>query len=252
MPEPGGEGTQEPPRTLAEKLTRLREALAPEGGKPPSWDKLAKRITAETGTSITGQYLWNLAAGKAEGSLKLRHLKAFAAFFGRTITYFAEDTVAFEDDIRAQTALLEELRRLGVDQIRLQNMDHDASPEIVTDLLGRLKEIDVLSDPQVRAMAMQLADLAPEQREALGSVAGEPTLLSTLPRAIGLLEAAAGATDEQIASAAHALTQALDLQVLQDEEAVGIARQCRDLLPSSRQAVLSMIRQLDHLEKGQV
>ncbi|RPE39016.1 hypothetical protein EDD90_1969 [Streptomyces sp. Ag109_O5-1] len=250
MPGRGDDGTNEPPRTLAEKLSSLRDARAPEGGRPPSWEKLAKQISEETGTPISGAYLWELGVGKQEASLTLRHLRALSSFFKKHISYFADETAAFEDDVQAQMALLEQLRRQGVRHIRLQNMEGDAAPETVTDLLGRLQTIDLLSDPEVRAIALKIAGLTPEQREALGGLAGEPPLLDVLPRAIGLLEAAAGATDEQIASAADALGRADVLQLLHDEEAVGIARHCSNLLPSSRKAVLAMIGQLERLESG--
>ncbi|MEU6379634.1 hypothetical protein [Streptomyces sp. NPDC046909] len=250
MPGTGGGSAIDPPRTLAEKLSMLREARAPEGGKSPSWEALARDITEETGIPISGAYLWELGTGKSDDSVKLRHLRAFATFFDRRVSYFADDEVAFEDDVQAQTALLEQLRRLDVRHIRLQNMKGDVGPEIVTDLLGRLQTIDVLRDPDVRAVALQITSLTPGQREALSRLAGEPSLLDVLPRAIGLLEAAVGVTEEQIASATSALGRADVLQLLQDEEVVEVARQCSQLLPSSRQAVLAIIGQFERLESG--
>ncbi|MDQ1020008.1 hypothetical protein [Streptomyces afghaniensis] len=250
MPGTGGDGADKPPRTLAEKLSWLREARAPEGGRPPSWDALAKQISDKTGVAVSGAYLWELGTGKPGTNVTLKHLKAFTEFFGRRISYFVDDEVAFEDDQQAQMALLQELRRLGIKQIRLQNMEGDASQETVTDLLGRLQTLDILRDADVRDIALQVTRLAAEQREALSSLIGKPSLLDALPRAVGLLEAAAGLNDEQIASTTHALGQPDVLQVLQDEDVLEIARQCRELLPSSRQAVLSMIAQLGRLESG--
>ncbi|WP_051900517.1 hypothetical protein [Streptomyces aureus] len=250
MPGTGGDGAIDPPRTLAQKLSMLREARAPEGGKPPSWEALAREISETTGTPISGAYLWELGTGRRDDTVTRRHLKALAAFFKRRVSYFAEDEAAFEDDAQAQMALLEQLRRLDVRQIRLQNMEGDVGPDAVTDLLGRLQTIDILRDPDVRAIALQITSLTPAQREALSSLAGEPSLLDVLPRALGLLEAAAGVTDEQIASTTRALGQVDILQLLQDEGAVEVARQCSQLLPSSRQAVLSMIGQLERLESG--
>lgn len=250
MPGTGGDSAIDPPRTLAEKLSMLRDALAPEGGKPPSWNALAKEITDTTGTAISGAYLWELGTGRQADTVTRRHLRALASFFGRHISYFAEDEAAFEDDVQAQMALLEQLARLGVREIRLHNMEGDASPEVVTDLLGRLQTIDILRDPDVRGIALRIAGLTADQRAALDSLAGQPSLLEALPRATGLLEATAGVTDEQIASATYALGQPEVLQVLRDEEAVEIARQCSNLLPSSRKAVLEMIGQLERLETG--
>ncbi|MEU6355971.1 hypothetical protein ABZ896_42785 [Streptomyces sp. NPDC047072] len=250
MPGTGGDAAIDPPRTLAEKLSMLREARARDGGKPPSWGDLAKEISATTGVPISGAYLWELGTGKADDTVKLRHLKALASFFGRHISYFAEDEPAFEDDVQAQLALLEQLRRLDVRQIRLQNMEGDASPEVVTDLLGRLQTIDILGDPEVRAITLQIAGLTPGQRAALGNLVGEPSLLGVLPRAVGLLEAAAGATDEQISSVIRAFDLTDVLHLLQDEEAVEVARQCSALLPSSKKALLAVIGQFERLETG--
>jgi hypothetical protein len=95
-----------------------------------------------------------------------------------------------------------------------------------------------------------VTDLTAEQREALSSLIGKPSLLDALPRTVGLLEAAAGLNDEQIASTIRALGQPDVLETLQDEGVCEIARQCRELLPSSREAVLSMIAQLGRLESG--
>ena len=91
MPETGGDGANEPPRTLAEKLSRLREARAPEGGRPPSWDALAKQIADATGVAVSGAYLWELGTGKPGTNVTLKHLKAFSKFFSRRVSYFVDD-----------------------------------------------------------------------------------------------------------------------------------------------------------------
>ncbi|MET7783846.1 hypothetical protein ABZU94_32180 [Streptomyces mirabilis] len=250
MPGTVGDGTNEPPRTLAEKLTWLREGRAPEGGKRPSWETLAKEITETTGVTISSAYLWELGSGKPGTNVGVNQLKAFAKFFGRRVSYFVDDEVAFEDDAQAQLALLEQLRRLGVRHIRLENVEGEATPETVTDLLGRLQTLDILRDADVRELALQVTRLTAEQRTALAGIARSPSLLDAIPRTAGLLEAAAGLTDEQIASATRALGQADALDALQDEVVSEIARQCLELLPSSKEAVLSMIAQLGRLETG--
>ncbi|MCZ4611823.1 hypothetical protein O3S80_50380 [Streptomyces sp. Lzd4kr] len=250
MPGTDPADTSQPPRTLAEKVSRLRGALAPEGGRPPSWEALAKQITKKTGVAISGAYLWELGTGKPGTNVTLNHLRAFSEFFGRRVSYFVDDEVAFEDDAQAQLALLKQLRRLGVQDIRLQNVEGEASPQAVTELLTRLQTLDVLGDASVRDIALQANGLTAEQRETLRDLVGRPSLLDCLPRAAALIEAAASLTDEQIASATRALEQPDVLQVLDDEDAFEIARQCSELLPSSREAVLSMIGQLARLESG--
>ncbi|WP_445517262.1 hypothetical protein [Streptomyces sp. NEAU-174] len=251
MPETGGDGTSGPPRTLAEKLSKLREARAPEGGRPPGWEAFARQISEKTGVQISGQYLWELGTGKPGTNVTLRHLTAFAEFSGRRISYFVDDEVAFEDDAQAQLDLLKELRRLGIQHIRLQNVGQDAAdPETIKALLGRLQTLDVLGDADVRDIALRVNALTPEQRETLSSLADQPALLDALPRTIGLLKAAAELSEEQVASVTGALGQADVLQALQDEGVREIARQCHELLPSSRQALLPMIAQLGRLESG--
>ncbi|MGW4490512.1 hypothetical protein [Streptomyces sp. NPDC004376] len=250
MPETGGDGANKPPRTLAEKLSRLREARAPEGGKPPSWSALAEQISDKTGVAVSGAYLWELGTAKPGTNVTLKHLKAFQVFFGRRISYFVDDEVAFEDDEQAQMDLLKELRRLGINQIRLQNMEGEAGQDTVTDLLGRLRTLDILRNTDVRDIALRVTALTAEQRNVLSTVIGTPYLLDALPRTVDLLEAAARLSDEQIASATRALGQPDALEALQDEGACEIARQCSELLPSSREAVQSMIAQLGRLEGG--
>ncbi|MFC8670993.1 hypothetical protein [Streptomyces sp. NPDC057199] len=251
MPRSAEDSAPAPPRTLAEKLSWLRERRAPEGRKPPSWAALARQISDETGVHISGQYLWELGTGKPGTNLRETHMKALAAFFKRRVSYFIDDEVAFEDDKQAQLNLLKELRRLGIRDIELQNVGQDAaSPETVTALLTRLQTLDVLGDADVREMALRMSTLTAEQREALRNLAGQPSLLDALPRTLGLLEAAAGLSDQQVDSATRALDHADALEALQDEGVREIAGQCRDLLPSSRKAVLSMITQLGRLERG--
>lgn len=250
MPETGGDSATKAPRTLAEKLQRLREARAPEGRRPPGWEALAKQITEATGVTISGGYMWELGTGQPGTNVHMKVLKAFSAFFGRRISYFVDDEAAFEDDAEAQLALLEELRRQGTKQIRLQNMEGDATPQTVTDLLGRLQTLDILRDTDVREIALQVSDLTAEQRGTLNNLVGQPSLLDTLSRALGLLDAASALTHEQIASVTRMLGQADVLQAIQDEDVLEITRQCGPLRPSSKQAVLSMIAQLERLETG--
>ncbi|MEV0937616.1 hypothetical protein ACIBMX_10340 [Streptomyces phaeochromogenes] len=244
-------GVPAPPRTLDEKLSRLRERRAPKGGKPPGWVALARQITDETGVHISGQYLWELGTGKPGTNVKETHLKALAAFFKRPVSYFIDDEVAFEDDPQAQLNLLKELRRLGIRDIGLQNVGEDAArSETVTALLTRLQTLDVLGDADVREMALRMSTLTADQREALRNLAGQPSLLDALPRTLGLLEAAAGLNNQQVVSATRALAHPDTLEAVQDEGVRKIAEQCLDLLPSSREAVLAMIAQLGRLESG--
>lgn len=252
MPETGGDSATKAPRTLAEKLQYLRKARAPEGRRPPGWDRLAKQITEATGVTISGGYMWELGTGQPGTNVHMKVLSAFSEFFGRRKSYFVDDEVAFEDDAEVQLALLEELRRAGTKQIRLQNMEGDATPQTVTDLLGRLQTLDVLRDTDVREIALQVSDLTAEQRGTLNSLIGQPSLLDTLSRALGLLNAASALTDEQIASVTRVLGQADVVQAIQDEDVLEITRQCGPLRPSSKKAILSMIAQLERLETGKV
>lgn len=245
----GDSGPTEPPRTLAEKLSWLRAASQEE--KTPSWNTLANRISEATGVPVSGQYLWELGTDQPGTNVSLRHLTAFAQYFGRRISYFVDDEVAFEDDTQAQLALLKELSRLGIQQIRTQNVGSAPHPGTVTALLGRLQTLDVLSDEDVRALALRASALPVAQREALSSIADQPALLEALPRTLGLLEATAGFSEAQVASVIRSLSHTGAVEALQDEDVRQIAERCRELLPSSKKAILSMIEQLDRLENGQ-
>ncbi|MEV5440867.1 hypothetical protein AB0K80_33420 [Streptomyces sp. NPDC052682] len=237
------------PRTLAEKLTALRDGLAAEGGKPPSWNTLAREISKQTGVPISGPYLWELATGKPGTNVTLRHLKALSEYFKRRISYFVDDEVAFEDDTQAQLDLLRELRRLGVRNIRLQNVQPgEADRETVQGLLARLQTLDALGDEGVRKVALGASALSPEQRRTLSDLADQPGLLDALPRLMGLLEAADKLADEQLTTASDLLRQPDLLFAVQDEAVRDIAKKCHELLPSSRQALLPVIAQLQRLE----
>jgi transcriptional regulator with XRE-family HTH domain len=247
---PGTSGDESvAPRTLAEKLTALREGLASEGGKPPSWNTLAREISEQTGVPISGPYLWELATGKPGTNVTLRHLKALSDYFHRRISYFVDDEVAFEDDTQAQLDLLRELRRLGVRNIRLQNAGPGtADRETVQALLARLQTLDVLGDEGVREVALGASALSPEQRKILSDLAAQPGLLGALPRVMGILEAAQQLTEEHLTAAANILRQPDLLLATADESVREIAMKCHELLPSSRQALLPVIAQLQHLE----
>lgn len=248
MPDTGGDESAAP-RTLAEKLTALRDGLAAEGGKPPSWNTLAREISEQTGVAISGPYLWELATGKPGTNVTLRHLKALSEYFHRRISYFVDDEIAFEDDTQAQLDLLRELRRLGVRNIRLQNVESGAADrETIQGLLARLQTLDALGDEGVRKVALGARALSPQQRKTLSDLASQPSLLDALPRMMRLLEAAEALTEEQLTTARNVLRQPDALLAVQDEVVREIATKCHELLPSSRQALLPVIAQLQRLE----
>lgn len=145
--------------------------------------------------------------------------------------------------------LLRELRRLGVRNIRLQNVESGAADrETVQGLLARLQTLDALGDEGVRKVALGASALSPEQRKTLSGLSSQPGLLDALPRMMRLLEAAEALTEEQLKIVTNVLQQPDVLLAVQDEVVREIATKCHELLPSSRQALLPVIAQLQRLE----
>ncbi|MGW6460252.1 hypothetical protein ACWF94_30730 [Streptomyces sp. NPDC055078] len=219
MPDTGAADARTPPRTLAEKLSALREKMTPTGGRTPSWDKLGRLISEQTQVPISGAYLWELANEKPGTNPKLSHLRALARFFDRPVSYFVDDAVAFEDDETAQMELLSTMKRLGVRDVRLDNIDDTgsaASSETVAELLGRLQTLVLLGDGKVREIALSIQELSAEHRETVGELARQPELLNALSQ----------------------------------PEVRKLALEGAELLDSSRQALLALVGQMRRLEKG--
>ena len=251
MPGTHGGGMNTPPRTLAEKLTWLRESSTPEGERPASWNTVARQITDVTGVKISGPYLWELASNKPGTNPKLSHLEALGEYYNRRVSYFVDGEAAFEDDVDAQLELLNVLKRLGVRDIRLQNVDGaSAGLETVQGLLARLQTLDLLGDDRVREIALRISKLTAEQRDALGGIADQPKLLEARPRVGHLTLAASGLSEDQLIAAAVVVGQPDLLEALGDEGVREIARRCSTLLGSSREALLAMVAQLERLESG--
>ncbi|MCM2388822.1 hypothetical protein [Streptomyces albipurpureus] len=251
MPDTGAGDMRTPPRTLAEKLSALRDEMTPKGGKAPSWDKVGKMISEQTQVPISGAYLWELATGKPGTNPKLNHLKALAEFFDRRISYFVDETIAFEDDEKAQLELLAVMKRLGVRDLRLDNVGSTApGPETVADLLGRLQTLDLLADSKVREIALNVRALSAEHREVIGKLVEQPELLNVLGRAGALLPPAGALSDDQLTVAVDVLERPDLIQALSRPEARHLALESAELLASSREAILAMIGQMKRLEAG--
>ncbi|MBY8887286.1 helix-turn-helix domain-containing protein [Streptomyces sp. PTM05] len=128
-------------QTLAQKLTRLRELKAPRGGRPPSYEVIAREISA-TGVSISAPYIWELCTGKTT-TPKTSHLEGLARYFGVPVSYLIDDEVTKKLD--PQLSFLEELKDKGVYDIAVQlTQGHELSSSSLETLKTMIEQLQNL------------------------------------------------------------------------------------------------------------
>jgi transcriptional regulator with XRE-family HTH domain len=287
MPRTAESGTTRRPRTLAEKLQRLRELKAPRGEQPPSYEVTARQVSAATGVSISGPYVWELVTGRTTNP-KLHHLQALAKFFSVPVSYLIDEDADFEQ-LDSELELLHALKRGGVRDIRFQGVEGlSADLQTIQALLARLQLLDAFGDEDVRETAVRVKALSPEERYVLDQAIGDSALLDALqedavrsaalrvralspaqrevavkllavPRVLEALEdegvrrlaeEAASLDNDRLATVAQAVGQPELLDALGSETVREIARQTSCLSQASQQAVLTMIERLHQVERN--
>jgi transcriptional regulator with XRE-family HTH domain len=143
MPVIGEGGEEREPRTLADKLQRLRHLKTPPDGKPPSYEAMARAIT-QAGVPITAPHLWALANGK-KTDVRMRHLEGLASYFGVPTSYFLDDEVAERLDPQLET--LNNLKALGLLDIsvKLGREAYGLSPaslDAVLAMINHLRQVE--------------------------------------------------------------------------------------------------------------
>ncbi|UCM87987.1 hypothetical protein [Streptomyces marincola] len=227
-------------RTLAEKLKRLRDMKAPPGEPPPSYEVTARQITKATGVSISGPYFWELVTGRTTNP-KLHHLQALARFYQVPVAYLAEDT-ADHHRLESELELLQTLRRNGVDSVEVQGANGaGADLATVQSLLGQVRLLDDFGDEETREAALRLKALEPGDRTQLLTALEDE-------RVRRLVLTANGLDDERLATAAHLIARPDLLDALAEDDVQRAALRLADLSAASRQAVLSLVDHLRHLE----
>jgi transcriptional regulator with XRE-family HTH domain len=125
--------------TFTAKLNRLFDTIASPDGSPYTNDEVATAIT-ESGTSISGSYIWMLRKGQRDNPT-LRHIEALARFFGIPVSYFFDDELGRE--VERDLKLLAALKDAQVRKIALRSADlNERSLHIVTDIIDRVRELE--------------------------------------------------------------------------------------------------------------
>lgn len=249
MPSTTESGGDEP-QTLADKLQHLRRLKTPQGKKRPSYETMAREITAETGVSISGGYVWELFTGKTT-SPKMDHLQALADWFKVPVSYLSQ-APGFER-MNAELELLGRLKAAGVTDIRLHDVPGGAAdPDSIRALLGDLRALDAYWSEDVREAAARVGALSAEQRQALDMVLSNAALQDALQRdgVRQLAQGAIGLSDERLDSARTAVADEALLDALREGSVREIARQSADLSQASQQALLAMVEQLRRVEQS--
>ncbi|MEU3404173.1 hypothetical protein ABZ766_09550 [Streptomyces sp. NPDC006670] len=140
-------------RKFDQRLTELIRAVYPDEQQRPGYARLAREISAATGGSISGTYLWELATGKKR-NISLEQLDVLAQFFGVPPEYFLNEEVS--QRVKAQLALATALR-----------------------------------DARVRSLALRAAGLSPASLDSLLTIVNETRKAQNLPE-VGDQEAGHG------------------------------------------------------------
>ncbi|MFC1435380.1 hypothetical protein ACEZDB_32540 [Streptacidiphilus sp. N1-3] len=240
------------PLTLAQKLTKLRTLKTPKGEKPMGFDRMARAITAETGISISGPYLWELCNGDSDDP-KRSHLTALARYFKMPVSYFTDDGVFEDEGVGAQLALLGRLKAAGVEAISRRGAvsDEPADTGAMRDLLTRLLAVEAYGDPTVREASVRVGLLTADQRDALNEVLTEPEVLESLQHepARRLVQAARGLSAPSLESMAAVVRDLPLVDALADEGIRSVVKELAGLSPASIQAIAMMSQQLRNVER---
>lgn len=132
-------------KTLAEKTEWLfQHCRNPRDNAPYSNARLAHRIEALCGFSVTPTTIWNIRTGRSDNpSWKL--IEGIAKAFGVSTLYFTDENA--EDRTQEELALLEVLRDADVRTLALRA--HGLSPaslETVRGMVERVRELEGVVD----------------------------------------------------------------------------------------------------------
>ena len=126
-------------RSLAAKLDRLFRTMTKPGGGEWSYEEVAARIRAQTDSSISAPYLWQLRMGRRDNPT-LKHLQALAAFFGVPASYFTDDQETVKR-IDAQLRLLAAMRDARIDSIATRAFEGQLNEQGLNALSGLLDNL---------------------------------------------------------------------------------------------------------------
>lgn len=124
--------SEQGPRSLAEKINHLFDAIRSPSGQEYSNEYVAASIGKGGVTTISQSYIWQLRKGKKDNPT-ISHLQSLADFFGVPVAYFVDDGVAgkVEGKIEALRAQQERVSEaIGTGDVKLMAMRAgELSPE---------------------------------------------------------------------------------------------------------------------------
>ena len=86
--------------TLGERLNQLFEASTPQGGRPPSLEKVCEFVERTKGVSMSTAYLSLLRRDSAKRPPRLDQLEGIADFFRVPVTYFVGISHGQDSELR--------------------------------------------------------------------------------------------------------------------------------------------------------
>ncbi|MFJ9865360.1 helix-turn-helix domain-containing protein [Streptomyces sp. NPDC101165] len=139
--------SDDPSRTLAQKIEHLFATTTPNGQKAPSHEDVATAINIAAGErAISATYIWQLRTGRKTNPTK-KHLEALARYFGVSPAYFLDNEEAQRID--EQLALLQALKERDVRSIALRAHGLSASSrQTLADVVSHLCKLEGLGEGQ--------------------------------------------------------------------------------------------------------
>ncbi|MEW2435956.1 XRE family transcriptional regulator [Streptomyces caniferus] len=141
-------GTSRRQLSMAEKLDHLlRLRAGPGRDDKPSYKGMAAEISAQSGETFSGAYLWQLHRGERTNPT-LRHLNALSRYFNVSVSYFTDDDVArrvIDDEDLARRELDRSMAEAGVSAVYLRGDLSALSPEgkrMAADMIRQIRELE--------------------------------------------------------------------------------------------------------------
>ena len=132
----GGDHTEEPLGSFADKLDYLFRNVYPRERGEYSYREVAASIEAAGGPTVSPTYLMYLRKGQRTNPT-LQHLEAIARFFGVPPAYFLDEDIA--SLVADQVKILAILRNAGVRNLALRAAD--LSPEALAAVARLIEQL---------------------------------------------------------------------------------------------------------------
>lgn len=245
MPDEAAGAAADEPQTLAGRIQLLRRLTTPKGETPPSYEKLAALIERETGVSMSGAHIFNVATGRQDNP-KIEDVHAIARYFRVPVGYLVGDGGDYRR-LETELELLGALKQGGIRQISIEG-DPNAAVDlsVVREVLRQIDKLTVFGDRRARKIVVDLAALEDEQRRTVEEIIADPGLLDSLREQPARATAAllGKLSSPQLASLSALLEDPDAVEALGTEGVATIAAAIAGLSAKSRAAVMAVINQL--------